>query len=134
MRRLVLDTNVLLVILPQRSPYHKLWIDFLAEKYVMCVSNEMINEYSEIISQKTTPFVADNVIMEILYRPNVIFVTPSYRFHLITADEDDNKFVDCAITANADFLVSNDSHFNILKSIRYPHVHLVSLDEYMILN
>ena len=33
-----------------------------------------------------------------------------------------NKFVDCAIVANADFIVSEDSHFNVLKSIPFPRV------------
>lgn len=98
---------------------------------MLCVSNEMLNEYSEIISLKASPYIADNVIMEILYRYNVKLITPSYRFHLITSDEDGNKFVDCAIAANADFLVSNDAHFRILKSIPHPHVNLVTADEFI---
>lgn len=131
MRRVVLDTNVLLMILPKRSPYHKIWTDFLQNRLELCVTNDMLEEYSEIIAQKTTPVIADNVIMEFLYRANVRLVTLSYHFHLITEDEDDNKFVDCAIAANADYLVSNDSHFRVLKTSQYPRVNLVTIDDFL---
>ena len=48
---------------------------------------------------------------------------------LITEDPDDNKFVDCAFAANADYLVSNDRHFDILSKIPFPHLNLVTLDK-----
>lgn len=34
---------------------------------------------------------------------------PHYTFALIEADKDDNKFVDCAIAANAKCIVTEDS-------------------------
>lgn len=133
MSYVVIDTNVLLAILPQRSPYHTIWTDFLANRFVLCVSNDILEEYAEIISSKTHAVLADNVLMEMLYRKNVKMVDPRFRFHLIDADPDDNKFVDCAITANADYLVSNDAHFRVLKSIPYPHVNLLTVDEFIAL-
>ena len=45
-----------------------------------------------------------------------------YKWHLIEKDVDDNKFVDCAISANADYLVTDDKHFRILKGINFPAV------------
>jgi len=42
---------------------------------------------------------------------------PRFRFEFIKADADDNKFVDCAIIANADYIVSDDTHFNELKAL-----------------
>ena len=42
---------------------------------------------------------------------NLLRVTPSFRFHVVTADPDDNIFSDCAITAGAEFLITEDSHF-----------------------
>lgn len=119
------------MILPKKSPYHDIWIDFLQNRFILCVSNEMLNEYSEIIAQKATALIADRVVMELLYRKNVKMIVPSFRFGLIKADPDDNKFVDCAITANADYLVSNDRHFRVLKSTPYPKVNLVTVEEYM---
>lgn len=70
-------------------------------QFIMCVSTEIIEEYSEIISKKTTSEIANNVIATILNAQNTELVTPYYRFNLIQSDSDDNKFVDCCITANA---------------------------------
>lgn len=50
---------------------------------------------------------------------------------LITADPDDNKFVDCAFAAGADYLVSEDSHFNVLRTTPFPLLNLVTLDEFL---
>ena len=44
--------------------------------------------------------------------------------NLIQSDSDDNKFVDCCVTANAQYIVSNDRHFDILKHIEFPHVNV----------
>ena len=50
------------------------------------------------------------------------FVTPYYKLHLIHADEDDNKFVDCAFAAGASCIVSNDAHFKTLNEIKFPRI------------
>ncbi len=48
-----------------------------------------------------------------------------------TADEDDNKFIDAAIAANADYLVTNDSHFNEAKLVNFPKVNIITADEFL---
>ena len=78
---------------------------------IICVSNEILLEYEEIISQKTNQYFADLVINTILNKPNVIRVSPSWRFDVIKTDPDDNKFVDCAVCGGAEYIVSNDKHF-----------------------
>ena len=93
------------------------------------MSNEILEEYEEIIARKTNRMVATNVIQMLLNSPFVCFVTPYYHFHLIDSDKDDNKFVDCAIAANAT-LVTEDSHFNILKEVRFPQVELLKLKDF----
>jgi predicted nucleic acid-binding protein len=50
---------------------------------------------------------------------NLLRVTPSFHFQVINADLDDNIFADCAITANADFLVTEDRHFAPLADAGY---------------
>ncbi len=57
-------------------------------------------------------------------------LTPHYRFHLITSDQDNNKFVDCAITANAEYIVTEDHHFNELKNISFPSVAIINLKDF----
>ena len=40
------------------------------------------------------------------------------------------KFVDCAIAASADYIVTEDNHFNRLKSIPFPRTRILTLDEF----
>jgi predicted nucleic acid-binding protein len=50
---------------------------------------------------------------------NVLRVNPTFRFQLIEADPDDNKFTDCAIVADAAYVITSDRHFNALKGTGY---------------
>ena len=70
-RRIVLDTNCLIAALSRHSEYYPVWSDFQAGKYTLCVSNEILEEYQEIIEQKTSSIVAQNVINLLLKSRNV---------------------------------------------------------------
>lgn len=131
MHPVVIDTNCLLQIISRNSPYRPIWDAFLVGKFDLCVSNDILEEYQEILEQQITPTVAENLVLLILNKQNVKLVDPHFRMGVITADPDDNKFVDCAFAANADYLVSEDSHFNILRNMPFPHMNLVTLDEFM---
>ncbi len=87
-------------------------------------------EYEEILSEKTSSFFADAIIKSILNRKNIVRVSPTWRFKLITQDPDDNKFVDCAITGQAEFLVSNDKHFAVLNEITFPAVKVINIKDF----
>lgn len=131
MRTVVLDTNCLIQILPTRSRYHHLWTAFLAGEYRLCVSNEILAEYEEILALHASPEVAHNVVEAIARHPNIYYREAYYHFHLLSdVDKDDNKFVDCAITAGADYIVSDDSHFSHLKQIPFPKLFVLTLDEF----
>lgn len=131
--KIVLDTNCLLSSLSRRGRYYSVWKGLQEGKYILYVSTEIILEYQEIISQKTNEFIANNVIQTILNCKNVVCIEPSYHMHLIEQDNDDNKFVDCAIAAGASFIVSNDKHYNILETIPFPKVDVISLQEFVYL-
>ena len=130
-RPIVIDTNCLLQILSKHSPYRPIWDVFLCKQFILCVSDEILDEYQEIIEQQTTVQIAENVLMLILNSSNVCYINPHFRLGLITADPDDNKFVDCAFAGGADFIVSEDAHFNVLKSLPFPTFNVVTMDEFL---
>ena len=130
MRRIVLDTNCLLQALPSHSPYHMIWTEILAGHISLCVNTEILNEYEEILAKKTTSEIAHNIIEAIARLHTTEFLDVYYHFGLIRTDVDDNKFVDCAIAANAEYIVTNDSHFNVLKQIDWPHVTIITIHEF----
>lgn len=131
MNPVVIDTNCLLQIIARKSLYRPIWDAFIEGRYDLCVSNEILDEYQEILGQQITPTIAENVVLMILNLENVRFVDPHFRMNLITADPDDNKFVDCAFAAGADYLVSEDTHFNVLRKSPFPQINLVTLDEFI---
>ena len=105
-------------------------MSFLNNEFTLCITNEILNEYEEIFQRFMGSRTANLTIQIILAAPNVLLVNNYFNWNLITKDPDDNKFVDCAIAANARYLVSNDKHFNVLKSIPFPKIELLNLEEF----
>lgn len=108
-----------------------MWKAFQERRFILCVSTEILEEYEEIIAAKTTPSLAKNVVDLIVKSENVVQVNTYYHWNLITADPDDNKFVDCAFAAGATYIVSDDAHFNVLRDISFPQLLVLRLKEFM---
>ena len=130
MRRIVLDTNCLLQALLSHSPYHKIWTEVLAGHISLCVNTEIINEYEEILALRTSREIAHNVVEAIARLHTTVYQEVYIHFGLIDTDPDDNKFVDCAVATDAEYIVTNDSHFNILKHIDWPKLTIIAIKEF----
>lgn len=133
MKRVVLDTNCLLASISSRSEYFIVWRGLHEGKYTLCVSNDILAEYEEIIALKASPIVAKHIVDALVDSDYVEFFDPQFRLELITADPDDNKFVDCAFAANATFIVSQDHHFDILDSIDFPKIAVMRLQSFALM-
>ncbi|MEY4927756.1 MAG: hypothetical protein RI894_2192 [Bacteroidota bacterium] len=133
--KVVIDTNILWVSISSKSSTHWVVQHLLAGTFTLCVTSEILQEYEEIIGQQLGQKVA-TTFMELLENlNNVEEITRYYSWLLIHQDPDDNKFVDCAIAANAQYLATNDKHFNVVKAIPFPKVNIVNAQEfYDILN
>ena len=129
--RIVLDTNCLLMAISNRNRFHRVWQAFVNGEYTLCVTNEIIEEYVEVIGRNISERAAEAVVYIIMTRSNVLHIDPHFRFGLIEADPDDNKFVDCAIASNAKYIVSQDHHFDVLKTIAFPRVDVVTIEEFL---
>jgi uncharacterized protein len=128
--RIVLDTNVLLTSISSKSSIHDVFLNFIEEKYELCVTTEILIEYEEVITRHMGKAAAANILAVIDNAPNVCFITRYFAWNLIAIDPDDNKFVDCAIAADARFIVSEDKHFNVLKEISFPTVQVLKVDAF----
>lgn len=130
-KKVVLDTNCLLASISRRSTAYPVWKGFQNGQYTLCVTNEILEEYEEMIARMTSMEVATNVIRMILESRHVEFIDTYYHWNLITADPDDNKFVDCAFAAGATYIVSDDMHFNVLRDITFPRLQVLKLKEFL---
>ena len=129
MARLVLDTNSLIQCISRRSRYQDLWMSLLDGRNEMCVTTEILAEYAEILERKTSAKFAELALSVIINNPYTQFITPYYHFKLIAADPDDDKFVDCAVASNAKYIVTEDSHYDILLDIDFPRIDVIKLDD-----
>jgi putative PIN family toxin of toxin-antitoxin system len=128
--KIVLDTNVFLVSIASHFKYYWVYEKLQKAEYELFVSNEILTEYQEQIAKRFGLLSADTSLDFLLLYPHVHLITPHYKWQLILQDPDDDKFVDCAIAANADYIVTNDKHFQALKQIEFPKVNILTIDEF----
>jgi uncharacterized protein len=127
--KVVLDTNVLLTAFGKQSAYRPIFDSLFNQTTALVVTNDMVFEYLEILTSRSSPKIATDVVAALLSLNDTVRVFNYIRWNLITTDPDDNKFVDAAVTGNADYLVSSDAHFNVLRTIVFPRVKVISPDE-----
>lgn len=126
----VIDTNILLVSVSPQSKYHWIYKRFLNKEYQLAVSTEILLEYEEIIERFMGKDVAQSVVKAIAYAPNTVLVTRWYSWNLISSDPDDNKFVDAFIACGADYIITEDKHFEVVKNFPFPPVKIISLSAF----
>ena len=127
--KLVIDTNVLLVSISSKSKYHWLFQSLLNGDFIICITHDILTEYEEIISKHMGLSASNGLLGLFDNLSNVEFLKTYYQFNLIVNDPDDNKFVDCTIAGSADYLVSNDNHFKVLKKIEFPKIEVLNIQQ-----
>jgi uncharacterized protein len=130
--RIVIDTNVFINSIGRKSPLRWIFDGIINGEFLLCISNEIFYEYWEVLDRQTNTEIADNVANFLVTIPSVHFIEPYIKWNLITADADDNKFVDCCIAAGAECIITNDAHFNILNGISFPAVRAWSPEQFKI--
>lgn len=128
--QIVVDTNVLINAIGKISPYRWIFDKIISGEFTLCITNDIFYEYWEVLEEQTTSEIADNIANFLVTIPSVKFVKPFINWNLISMDEDDNKFVDCAINAGAECIITQDAHFNILKRTPFPSVKVFTPEEF----
>jgi putative PIN family toxin of toxin-antitoxin system len=114
----VIDTNVLLPALCATHVNNASLRAWARGQFTWALTTEVLLEYQEIAE----PRIGERRWQDFLLllervgalRRNVMRVSPTFRFHLVIHDPDDNKFADCAIVAEADYVITEDRHFDSL--------------------
>jgi putative PIN family toxin of toxin-antitoxin system len=127
--KVVLDTNILVSALSDRSKAHWVIRAFAAEKYTLVISHEILLEYEEVLLRKYNLQLVNTFLNTMKDSENVEMVEVYFQWKLLQ-DPDDNKFVDAAIASSADFIVSEDRDFKLLQKIDFPKVAVLRLDDF----
>lgn len=128
--RIVLDTNILLVSASPKSESYWLFDLLRKRKFELAYTTEILAEYEEQFSKHWSLQAAETLIAILLELHNAVPTIIYYHLRLIGIDEDDNKFVDCAFASNADYIVTEDHHFSVLKTLSFPTIQPISLQEF----
>jgi predicted nucleic acid-binding protein len=112
---IALDTNALVQSIPTRARFRPIIEGFDAGRFLLVVSNEILLEYEEILKVIGGPTAWSAFESLLIARAAFIRrVDPTYFWKAIVHDPDDDKFVDAAVAGEADWIVTEDSHYNIL--------------------
>ena len=118
-----LDTNTVIQALADGHPFHPILDAWVAGRFTWAVSTEILLEYEEVLTRLSGPArwrkLARLMDLAELTTGSIIRVTPSFHFRIVTVDPDDNIFTDCAVTAGADYLITKDQDFTVLKNSGY---------------
>jgi putative PIN family toxin of toxin-antitoxin system len=119
----VVDTNVLVQLLGRNSPLPALRRALEQGRVEWAVSTPVMMEYEEVIVRLAGAAAWEMAarMMELIriLRGTIRQVSPSFRFRTITGDPDDDAFADCAIVAEADWIITSDRHFDMLRGAGY---------------
>ena len=129
--KVVLDTNSLIVSIGRQSEFRPIFDAFLQGRINLVVSNDVLFEYVEILERRASTRVAQNIGDLLARSPYVQKVDIYYKWAVIYADADDNKFVDCALNGNAQFIVTDDKHYNVLRNVEFPNMKVVRTEDFL---
>ncbi len=129
--KVVIDTNVLISASyfggkPQQT------IKIIKENSIeFFVSKDIGNEYQEVFERmKQKGFHPKNDAQRILnYTIRSAIKLAPMRSLITCRDPKDNKFIDCALSANADFIITGDNDLLVLKQI--DDTKIVTVDEFL---
>ena len=116
-RKVVLDTNILVSSLWRGRCWDvvRRWRE---GEFTLAVSAAVLHEYLDVLSR----FVSADLLQEwreTLTDPSrVCVIEISERIDAIREDPTDNRFLECAVAAHADVIVSGDRHLLVLKTFR----------------
>ena len=113
MIRVVLDTNVIVsALLKPEGLESTVFVLALRSQMLLCISEPVFAEYDDVLRRprlKLKPAEIDATLTAIRERPHL--VEPKQRLS-ISKHESDNRFLECAETARADYLINgNTRHF-----------------------
>ncbi len=115
MIKVVLDTNILVSSLLKSGGVPDLLVSLILEKRaLLCLTDSIVSEYEEVLSRDKFKELDPQKVAELIARlkSSALWVEPKVQLNAARHDPEDNKFLECALEAQADFLITgNTRHF-----------------------
>ena len=113
MQSIILDTNIVVSALIQKSYPHYIVFDYvLCERVKIYLSESLMSEYREVLSRpkftQITDFMSNAEIVLSRFEKIALFYKPKIHLNIIK-DINDNRLLELAYESNADFLITGNS-------------------------
>ncbi|MBI4238947.1 MAG: putative toxin-antitoxin system toxin component, PIN family [Deltaproteobacteria bacterium] len=123
--RIVADTNVLISGVLFGGPPRRV-LELSQQGVIqLCLSRPLLDEFTDVLARPK--FRLDDALLLLLADTLVAYsliVVPQRRVRVIRADPDDNRVLECAHAAGAQYIVSGDHHLLTLR--RYSGIPILS--------
>jgi uncharacterized protein len=128
--RVTADSNVLVSALMFRrgKPFDMLRMALEGE-ISLVTSQAIIEETLDVLRRKFGIPSEELPQYEAVIRQAARTVTPAVQLEVVTADPDDNKIVECAVTAGSDFIVTGDK--DLLRLGSYDSVQILTVSDFL---
>ena len=118
MIRVVIDTNVLISFLffSEKSQIEEIYSAWKDKLFDAAISLEILKELVDVLSQAkiqdraSIDIATIQTLLKDLVNRSILF-KPKYKLSNVLADQDDEKFIELALTADAPYIVSGDKVF-----------------------
>lgn len=127
--RVVIDTSIFIASFweGRSRTVVELW---KKREIALCASEAILKEYFYIIPRfNRLNKEAGELLSLFKARKNIEMITPSKRLKVIKEDPVDNKFLECAVEAKAEYIISADKHLRNLR--KYQGVRIVSSGSFL---
>lgn len=130
-KKIVLDTNILISALLFKGELSKIVDLWEKGKITPVISKETFEEFRDVLKYPKFSLTKDEVktIVEEKILPFFEVIDISVNVNGICKDPGDDKFLSCAVSASADFIVTGDKDFGSLK--RYKSTVIIKPSDFL---
>jgi putative PIN family toxin of toxin-antitoxin system len=122
--RTVVDTNVFISSFFGGNPRRiiDLWKN---GEILLCLSPEIVEEYVEVLQRFSLPEGEIKELLKLFAKGyHVVFTHTTPNLNIVADNPDDDKFIECAVALEADFIVSGDK--DLLSVKKYMGIRILS--------
>ncbi|MFH1850589.1 MAG: putative toxin-antitoxin system toxin component, PIN family [archaeon] len=128
--KVVLDTNILISAIGWEGKPRVILEKCLDNRFRLATSHQILAEVCQVLARKKFSFIDKTIRDEFIMLLSGLaeIVNPREKIN-ICRDKEDNKFIEAALAAKADHIVTGD--YDLLEIKKYGGIRILSADEFL---
>jgi uncharacterized protein len=128
--RVTPDTNILVSgLVFRRGKPHQLLRMALDGVVSIIVSQAIIDETMGVLARKFGASIDDIAEAKAIIADAARTITPTVQLDVVKEDPPDNRILECAVTAGADYIITGDK--DLLRLRRYDSINIITVSEFL---